>query len=159
MKNQPNNTQRLQAFTLTEVLVSMALSSILVVFTYMFYQMLGSYFQQVSERNELYAERQSFRTIFSRDIDQSDSIKDIAGDLKMYTGGDSVTWSFGQAVVRSEKLMPKEFRLDGTMVETGFRTTNPAGLVTSIRVLWPSGAEDTLRLNFSKTYALNTLIN
>lgn len=154
--------KNLKAFTLTEVLVTMALSSILVIVTYMAYNMLGTYFQRTSQSNDLHSERLSFRMLFSREMDQADSILHHENILSVYHGDELRDWGFGENTITRGQGDRKTFAVGSHVLKVEKYSSSlenkSSNLVSGVTIAWPDG-EDSTVFRFYKEYPLSLEIN
>ncbi|MGB0177136.1 MAG: PulJ/GspJ family protein, partial [Owenweeksia sp.] len=77
-------SRKIDAFTLTEVMITMAVSAVVVALSYMTYTMIGNYFQIVQDQNNRHNEWLSARLFMSRDISSSDSVLGSEGSVMFY---------------------------------------------------------------------------
>lgn len=152
---------KLPAFTLTEVLVTMAISSLLIMLTYAVYSMLGTYFQRVNHQNELWSEKLGFRAAFVRDLDRADSVRYEAQEILFYREGEALAWKLdGANIIRGESpegFQPGAYSLKVQKLLSP-KTGEALPLVEQVALTWPEGS-DSSRFVFVKNYPLSILIN
>lgn len=151
--------KKIDAFTLTEVMISMAISSVVIMLSYFSYEMLNTYFAKVTRDNEFNSECLSFRLAISRDIEQADYILQNGEALDLYYKTDKTSWySNADTLVRtSDNDIEKKFYLRPHV--TNINKDHKTNYVNQIRVVYFDGSGDSTSFNFYKDYPIATYIN
>lgn len=151
-------TYRIDSFTLTEVIVTMVVSSLVVLLAYMALQMLNNYFVRTNYESALYSERLSMRTVLTKDLDQADSVKWEDPELHIYSPNTLVSWQADSTLLlrkRGDEI--KSFRVGRSEVSPEYFALT--GLVGQIDIGWLVGTNDSVVFTFHKPYTLATRMN
>lgn len=142
-----------------EVMVTMAVTSVVIALAYYTYTTLGVYYGRVSSSGDLHAERLNMRHFLSRDIEQADSIFWINQQLWIYGTNDSVVWQRSDRdstiLLRKQSESEKAFEpghfLMGCGIDTEINMVNKVQLMLIGR--------DSMSYQFSKIYPVSIKIN
>ena len=153
-----NRADKIPAFTLTEVLVTLAISSILIIMAYTTYTMLTAYFAKVNHDNTFNSECLTFRLFLTRDVEQSDYIVADDGNLSFKINGALVNWySMEDTIVRKD-TDTRKFYLKPHQISWGM--DEKLNYVNSIQVHFLSNDETEYEtFSFYKNYPLHIYIN
>lgn len=154
---------KIKAFTLTEVMVTMVVSALVVLLAYSALQMLNNYFWRAGQHNELYSERLGLRTVLAIDVDRCDSIKQLLDQqgIVLYMEEQAILWKAeGSTVIRQqglEDLEAKIFKVGPTLIKG--REQSLQNLLSTLRLAMADGEEDSSIFYFHKHYPLDLSIN
>lgn len=150
-------SRKIEAFTLTEVMITMAVSAVVVALAYMTFNTIGNYFKLVQERNNRYNEWLSARLFLSSDITRADSLHFTESSLLVY-GNDTLTaWTvLGDTLQRNDGVM-KDFGLQA--FDWQAYTDLETGLVNQVVLSQYRENDDSLYFRFYKTYPIAFQIN
>lgn len=150
------NNHKVQAFTLSEVIVTMVVSSLVILLGYSVFTMVNGYFNKSAAQNDLYAERLIVRTLMSNDINQCDSMSFTDSKLSVFQMNDTILWESSTDTLKREnaddikKFIVGTHSLSFQEVEYAFTRTN---------VIFPNGEGDSLRFSYIRPFDLADLIN
>ena len=153
---------KIKAFTLTEVMVTMVVSSLVILLAYAALQMINNYFIQTGHNNEVYSERLGLRTVLSTDIDQCDSIKAAHGAVQIYHNHGLISWySDSSVVIRQagvgDGVASKVFGVGINSINSF--ESNHRGLISRVALGLIDESGDSTFFNFYKHYALGMALS
>ena len=150
-------SRKIKAFTLTEVMITMAVSAVVVALAYMTFNTIGNYFRLVQDQNNRYNEWLSARLFLSRDITKADSLHFAESSLLVY-GNDTLTaWTaVGDTLLRNDGVV-KNFGLQAFGLQA--YTDPETGLVNQVVLSQYRENDDSLYFRFYKTYPIAFQIN
>lgn len=144
------------AFTLSEVVVTMVISSLVILIAYSVLGIVNGYFTLSQGQNELYTERLAMRTLLSNDIDRCDSIRQSNKHLWVYQQEDSIQWGgSGDTLTRVESGFSKSFSVGGHRLQEVNVKQEQRGVIVSFAM----GKEDSLSYSFTQRLDLQDLMN
>lgn len=157
-----HRSHMIRAFTLTEVMITMVVSSLVILLAYTALQMMNHYFLRTGQDNELHAERLGMRTIMARDVDSGDSIRFSEDVLAIYHEKEVISWMSDSTVLirntgSDEELDIKIFRVGKNVL---FISKLPSHrLIEMVGVALAGQGEDTTFFRFFKRYGLEKEVN
>ena len=151
--------KKIAAFTLMELIVSMALFSIIVYFFYIFIGFLHKYMENISEREDNVVNKISFYGMFGHQWESADSIKFIDGALIHWIKGSKHTWHFRDTAVVFDGEGGRIFSMGSYSYSYCYTCQNKSlasgNYLTSLKVNLGSNYGDTLSFEFWKDYGVN----
>jgi prepilin-type N-terminal cleavage/methylation domain-containing protein len=152
-------TQKISAFTLTEVMITMAITSIVITLSYYSYQMLNTYFNKFSEDNSFNAECMGLRTAMEKDLEAADYVLSTPNRIEFHTSTSIIKWySVADTVVRSTQSdVEKRFRLKPHLLTV--RKDSKTSYVNRVCFTYWDSSQDSIHFNFYKNYPVSTYIN
>ncbi len=154
--------QKLKAFTLTELIVIMVISSFVIILSYSVVQMINHYFIRSSHSNTLNAELLGFRATFAKDLDQCDSVKHLPLGLILYRSNQEIIWTTDSNFIVRETIIkdePTPFRFEIGTVKISSSESEYGGLVGLISFELLTDNDSEMVLRFKKSYSLETIVN
>ena len=144
------------AFTLSEVVVTMVVSSLVILMAYSVLSIVNGYFTRSQGQNELCTERLAMRTLLSNDIDRCDSLKQRNNHLWVYRQHDSIQWGGrGDTLTRVESGLSKSFLVGGHRLQELNVKQEQRGVIVSLAM----GKEDSVSYTFTQRLDLQDLMN
>ncbi len=152
---------KVNAFTLTEVMITMIVSSLVILLAYAALQMINNYFIRTGHNNEIYSERIGMRTILTTDIDLCDSIKANVNGVAIYFENSQVDWYGDSTIIIRQTSVEgndaqKIFRVGPNVIHASFGENE--GLVSRVGLGLIDEAGDSTFFNFYKHYALGVAV-
>ncbi len=152
---------KLKAFTLTEVMITMVISSLVILLAYAALQMMNNYFIRTGHNNEVYSERLGMRTVLSTDIDLCDSIMENENGIVIFSGGNEVEWYGDSTVIIRHKAIgdndgQKVFGVGTNILHATIGKNE--GLVSRVGLGLIDEAGDSIFFNFYKHYTLGVAV-
>lgn len=149
---------KIKAFTLTEVMVTMAISSLVVIMSYSVYRMLNVYFNRVQDSNSLHSERLSFRLMMAGDVHCADSILFKDNILSLYCDRNEIQWyQKGEHSLVRKAGEEKEFIIGEHQILT-FRHPR-LRYICDVNVIFSPETGHPLPFQFRKHYLPSNFIN
>lgn len=149
------NRYKVEAFTLSEVVVTMVVSSLVILLGYSVLTMVSGYFSKSTAQNDLYSERLIVRTLLSNDINQCDSVRFKDSKLQVFQMNDTIVWRTALDTLKREEFETKKFLVGPHLLR--FREERYA--FAQFKILFPNGDNDSLEFSFVRRFDLADLIN
>lgn len=150
--------KKIDGFTLMELVVVMALTSIVVGIVYSIFSIVGNQFRHSQSYSEQLNELALFRKTLSNDFEEADSIKYSSDTLRLYSQDTAIYYNFeGHQVLRVISNKADSIDVELASIEITHQSKKE-DIVESI-YMELIAKNDTLSFQFEKLYAANTFIN
>jgi len=149
----------IKAFTLTEVIVTLAVSSIVISLAYYTYNTLNLYYAMMEKRNDTFAERLNLRYFLNKDLEESDSIKYFQNELICYSDSSVIKWqptANDSALLRKQDLDIKEFEVNRFIWH--MITDQKTGYINNVNIYFFQ-EKDTVHFSYYKKYPVWVYLN
>lgn len=147
---------KIEAFTLSEVVVTMVVSSLVILLGYSVFTTVSGYFSKSTAQNDLYSERLIVRTLLSNDINQCDSIRFTDSKIQVFQMNDTIFWETKADTLKREKSDDvKKFVIGSHKLWFWEKEYS----YTQFKILFPNGDNDSLEFSFVRRFDLADLIN
>jgi len=119
--------RRLKAFTLTEMIVVMLLTAVVIGMAYAVFQIISKSYTSFNLKNEKVNDAERLEHWLARDLQRADACLNEEDGLKLLIGVDTVSYTFKDSVVTRTSLRIDSFRVntgklammfDGQMLDT-----------------------------------------
>lgn len=151
-----SDKHKVHAFTLSEVIVTMVVSSLVILLAYSVFTMVNGYFRRCTVQNDLYAERLIVRTLLSNDVNRCDSLKLSNGELQVFQMMDTIIWESKMDTLKRQYVGGIKSFVVG---HHSLKYHQEEFAFNQLKVLFQNGEVDSLEFSFVKQYDLADLIN
>ncbi len=107
-----NKTKKIKAFTILEIVISLAIMSIIIAMVYTIYTLMSAQLFEYSDQTEQVNAYNQINVTFKRDLHNAIKIKEINNQVYLLSGKDTVQYEiFENKLVRSTQTMVDTFRV------------------------------------------------
>ncbi|MDF2432861.1 MAG: hypothetical protein JWP44_2492 [Mucilaginibacter sp.] len=114
--------QKVQAFTILEVTITMLISALLIGITYTSYSIIVKSYRSFTLKNEDMGVLISLDHILKRDFDQADVILKMPHGLTLKSEQKIIKYTFNQGFITRESVKTDTFKVETQLVQTSFES-------------------------------------